>query len=332
MRGSRGALHQRDRRRARPPAARRRQGDRPAQPPRLVELPLLPLVRPGLGLPAVRRLARAPPRRGDRSPATTAATASAVPRRCPRLRLGQRRPPRPRHRAPRARAGRARSAATATRCSASTATSPPPGDAPPPCCARFEQAPPGVLIGTQMVAKGHDFDDVGLGVVLDADATLRFPDFRAEERTFALVAQLAGRAGRGPSGGGGRVLVQTLAPGASSIALRRPPRQRRLPRRRARPPRGAALPAVRRADPDRLLARRRPAPPTPPPRRSAPSSWCRAPPCSGRRRCFACAGASAPSWWSRAASGRCTVAARRRRGRRRRPRRDVAISVDVDPQ
>ena len=46
----------------------------------------------------------------------------------------------------------------------------------------------GVLIGTQMVAKGHDFPDVGLGVVLDADATLRFPDFRAEERTFALVA------------------------------------------------------------------------------------------------------------------------------------------------
>jgi primosomal protein N' (replication factor Y) len=72
-----------------------------------------------------------------------------------------------------------------------------------------------VLIGTQMVAKGHDFDGVGLGVVLDADATLRFPDFRAEERTFALVAQLAGRAGRG--GSSGRVLVQTLAPTARAI-------------------------------------------------------------------------------------------------------------------
>ena len=49
-----------------------------------------------------------------------------------------------------------------------------------------------MLLGTQMVAKGHDFPDVTLGVVLDADATLRFPDFRAEERTFALIAQLAG--------------------------------------------------------------------------------------------------------------------------------------------
>ncbi len=79
---------------------------------------------------------------------------------------------------------------------------------------RFEAADCGVLIGTQMVAKGHDFPDVSLGVVLDADATLRFPDFRAEERTFALIAQLAGRAGRG---GDGRVLVQTIAPEARAI-------------------------------------------------------------------------------------------------------------------
>ncbi len=79
---------------------------------------------------------------------------------------------------------------------------------------RFGDAPAGVLIGTQMVAKGHDFPDVKLGVVLDADATLRFPDFRAEERTFALIAQLAGRVGRG---GEGRVLVQTIAPEARAI-------------------------------------------------------------------------------------------------------------------
>lgn len=80
---------------------------------------------------------------------------------------------------------------------------------------RFEAAPRGILVGTQMVAKGHDFPDVTLAVVVDADGTLRFPDFRAEERTFALVTQLAGRAGRGAAGG--RVLVQTLSPGAPSI-------------------------------------------------------------------------------------------------------------------
>jgi primosomal protein N' (replication factor Y) (superfamily II helicase) len=89
--------------------------------------------------------------------------------------------------------------------------------APAEVLAAFEAAPRGVLVGTQMVAKGHDFPDVDLGVVVDADATLRFPDFRAEERTFALVTQLAGRAGRGSAGG--RVLVQTLAPDARSIAL-----------------------------------------------------------------------------------------------------------------
>ncbi len=78
----------------------------------------------------------------------------------------------------------------------------------------FDRADAGVLIGTQMVAKGHDFSDVVLSVVVDADSSLRFPDFRAEERTFALVSQLAGRSGRG---GAGRVLVQTLAPEAEAI-------------------------------------------------------------------------------------------------------------------
>ena len=80
---------------------------------------------------------------------------------------------------------------------------------------RFDAAPAGVLVGTQMVAKGHDFPDVTLGVVVDADSTLRFPDFRAEERTFALVAQLAGRSGRGSRGG--RVIVQTLDPSAECL-------------------------------------------------------------------------------------------------------------------
>lgn len=81
--------------------------------------------------------------------------------------------------------------------------------------ARFEQAERGILLGTQVVAKGHDFPDVEVGVVVDADQTLRFPDFRAEERTFALVTQLAGRTGRGSAGG--RVLVQTMVPEAESI-------------------------------------------------------------------------------------------------------------------
>jgi len=80
---------------------------------------------------------------------------------------------------------------------------------------RFQCAHAGVLVGTQMVAKGHDFPEVTLGVVIDADSTLRFPDFRSEERTFALVAQLAGRSGRGERSG--RVLVQTLTPGAAAI-------------------------------------------------------------------------------------------------------------------
>jgi primosomal protein N' (replication factor Y) len=88
-------------------------------------------------------------------------------------------------------------------------------DAIPLLIAAFRAAPSGVLLGTQLVAKGHDFPDVDLGVVVDADQTLRFPDFRAEERTFALVAQLAGRAGRGTKG---HVIVQTLSPQATSIA------------------------------------------------------------------------------------------------------------------
>jgi len=80
---------------------------------------------------------------------------------------------------------------------------------------RFDAARAGVLVGTQMVAKGHDFPEVTLGVVMDADATLRFPDFRSEERTFALVAQLAGRSGRGKRGG--RVIVQALDPDSRAL-------------------------------------------------------------------------------------------------------------------
>ena len=137
-----------------------------------------------------------------------------------------------------------------------------------------------------------------LGVVLDADATLRFPDFRAEERTFALIAQLAGRVGRG---GEGRVLVQSIAPEARSIehaarhdsdgflagelqrreALRYPPFSHLIrivcAAVDARSGAGGGASAARSACGRCLLAQ--------------------IPACSVRHRCFACVGVNARCWW-----------------------------------
>ena len=75
---------------------------------------------------------------------------------------------------------------------------------------RFARGEIQVLIGTQMVSKGHHFPGVSLTAVLAADAYLGFPDFRAVERTYNLLTQLAGRAGRGDRPG--RVVIQTWHP------------------------------------------------------------------------------------------------------------------------
>ncbi|MGB2952114.1 MAG: primosomal protein N' [Gaiellaceae bacterium] len=81
---------------------------------------------------------------------------------------------------------------------------------------RFAEADRAVLLGTQMVAKGHDFPGVALAAVVDADGGLGLPDFRAEERTFQLVTQLAGRSGRDAPG---KVIVQTFQPDSRAIEL-----------------------------------------------------------------------------------------------------------------
>ncbi|MEM1186402.1 MAG: primosomal protein N' [Planctomycetota bacterium] len=80
---------------------------------------------------------------------------------------------------------------------------------------RFAKGETKVLLGTQMIAKGLDFPNVRLVGVINADTALSLPDFRASERTFQLVTQVAGRAGRG--GFAGRVIVQTFSPEDPSI-------------------------------------------------------------------------------------------------------------------
>ena len=83
--------------------------------------------------------------------------------------------------------------------------------------ARFARGELDVIVGTQMIAKGHDFPAVTLVGVISADVGLGLPDFRASERTFQLLTQVAGRAGRGDVAG--EAIVQTLFPDHYSIQL-----------------------------------------------------------------------------------------------------------------
>jgi primosomal protein N' (replication factor Y) len=76
---------------------------------------------------------------------------------------------------------------------------------------RFDRGEIDVLVGTQMIAKGHDFHNVTLVGVVSADQSLGMPDFRAAERTFQLLTQVSGRAGRGELPG--EVVVQAFDPG-----------------------------------------------------------------------------------------------------------------------
>jgi primosomal protein N' (replication factor Y) len=76
-----------------------------------------------------------------------------------------------------------------------------------------------ILVGTQMVTKGHDLPKVTLVGVINADAALSIPDFRASERGFSLLVQVAGRAGRGDASQRARVLVQTYDPEQTAIVF-----------------------------------------------------------------------------------------------------------------
>ncbi len=84
--------------------------------------------------------------------------------------------------------------------------------------AAFAKPGAAILLGTQMVAKGHDLPGIAVAGVLEADGPLQLPDFRSEERAFGLIVQLAGRAGR-RAGEDARVIVQAWEPAARAVQL-----------------------------------------------------------------------------------------------------------------
>ena len=146
-----------------------------------------------------------------------------------------------------------------------------------------------VLIGTQMVAKGHHFEGVSLAAVVDADTGLGLPDFRAEERTFQLLTQLAGRSGRDAPG---RCSCRPFSPTRAAHATRpattwRDSSPAELDRRKELDyPPFRHLELDRRLRPGGRRAQRFCA--SSPATRGAPS-------CSGPRRCCVCEAVTGPS-------------------------------------
>src|SRR5690606_32431698 len=84
---------------------------------------------------------------------------------------------------------------------------------------KMERGEIDILVGTQMIAKGHDYPNIGVVGVISADTMLNIPDFRAAERTFQLLTQVAGRTGRGDKKG--LVFIQTFNPEHYSIQAAR---------------------------------------------------------------------------------------------------------------